>query len=184
MLNPDRVSVGGRSAPSSATEAADRRPAIALVILVAATATILGALGFQYIGHYQPCALCLMQRTPYYVGIPLAAAAALATWMRAPRLVAGCLFGALALLMIYNAGLGIYHSGVERHIWAGPASCAPSTSVGSAADMLGQLTEHPPSCTDITWSFLGVTFANANAVISALLAGLALLGARASLRQA
>ena len=37
-------------------------------------ATILGALAFEHFGGYQPCALCLMQRTPYYLGVPLAAA--------------------------------------------------------------------------------------------------------------
>jgi disulfide bond formation protein DsbB len=179
MLRPDPV-----PAAAYAVEPASRRPLLlALAILTLAAAAILGALAFQHIGGYQPCALCLMQRTPYYVGIPLAAAAALAAWARAPRLLTAAAFGLFAALMAYNAGLAVYHSGVERKLWEGPASCAPSTSVTSAGDMLGQLEEHPPSCTDITFSFLGVTFANANALISLALSGLAAAGAAASLRR-
>jgi disulfide bond formation protein DsbB len=44
----------------------------ALAIAAVGTATILGAYYFEYVLHYQPCPLCLEQRIPYYVGIPLA----------------------------------------------------------------------------------------------------------------
>jgi disulfide bond formation protein DsbB len=158
---------------------------LALLMLVIAAATILGALGFQYIGGYQPCALCLMQRTPYYLGIPVAALAAFAVRMQAPRLLAAALFGAFAVLMLYGLGLAVYHSGVEWKIWPGPASCAPSVGVGSAADMLSQLTnEHPPSCTDAPWRLLRLSFAGWNAVVSALLAGLALYAVALRLHRA
>ena len=42
-------------------------------------ATVGTALGFEHIGGYIPCKLCLEQRTPYYVGVPLMALAALAS---------------------------------------------------------------------------------------------------------
>ena len=38
-------------------------------------ATVGTALGFQHIGGYIPCKLCLEQRMPYYVGVPLMALA-------------------------------------------------------------------------------------------------------------
>ena len=156
---------------------------LALVMLLIATAAISAALAFQHLGGYQPCALCLMQRTPYYVGVPVAAAAAIAAGMRAPRLVVVLLFAGFAALMLYNAGLAVYHAGVEWRFWEGPAACAPSVGVNSAADMLNQLTMHAPSCTDATWRLLGLSFAGWNAIISALLTGLALLAIGRSLRQ-
>ena len=150
---------------------------LALLMLVIALGAILAALGFEHFGGYQPCALCLMRRTPYYVGIPLAAAAAAAAWARAPRPLVTLLFGAFAALMLYNAGLAVFHAGVEWRFWEGPASCAPSTTVGSAADMLNQIvTEHAPSCTDATWRMLGLSFAGWNAIISAALAALGAVG--------
>ena len=157
---------------------------LALTILVIAAATILGALGFEHIGGYQPCALCLMQRTPYYVGVPLAAAAAVAAWLGGSRTVLALVFGLLGLLMLYSLGLAVYHAGVEWRFWEGPASCAPSISIGSAADMLNQLeTTTAPSCTDAVWRFLGLSFAGWNVLVSALLAGLAGYATVLSLRR-
>ena len=43
-----------------------------LVLAVAMAAVVGTALGFQYIGGYIPCELCLMQRQPYYYAIPIA----------------------------------------------------------------------------------------------------------------
>jgi disulfide bond formation protein DsbB len=158
---------------------------IALAMLLLAGAAILAALGFEHLGGYQPCALCLMQRTPYYVGIPIAIAALLAILWGAPRRLTALLFTAFGLLMLYDAGLAIYHSGVEWAFWEGPASCAPSVSVQNAADMLNQLTtEHAPSCTQAAGRFLGLSFANANVVVTALLAALGFRGAVLSLRRA
>jgi disulfide bond formation protein DsbB len=151
---------------------------IAVIMLAVAAATILGALGFEHIGGYLPCALCLMQRVPYYVGIPVAATAALAAWWGAPRWVLVLLFGAFAALMLYNVGLASYHSGVEWGWWEGPASCAPSVGVSGVGDMLNQLTgTRPPSCTEATWRYLGLSFAGWNVLVSALLTALGAAGA-------
>src|SRR5437868_14630156 len=82
----------------------------AIVTAVAGAATILGAYFFQFVIGLAPCPLCLEQRIPYYVGIPLAVLVAIAAARQAPRpwLVAG--FAALALVMLIGAGLGVYHS--------------------------------------------------------------------------
>ena len=157
----------------------------AMLILALAAATILTALGFEHIGGYQPCPLCLMQRTPYYFSVPLAAAAALATWLRAPRLLLAILFALIAVAMAYNTALAAYHSGVEWRWWEGPAACAPSVGVNSAADMLNQLeNERAPSCTDAPWRMLGLSFAGWNVFASALLAGIALYGVVRAFRPA
>jgi disulfide bond formation protein DsbB len=49
-------------------------------------ATILGALGSQFIGGLQPCELCLEQRMSYYYGLPILLAV-LITWNRLPLAV-------------------------------------------------------------------------------------------------
>jgi len=151
---------------------------LALAMLAVAAATILGALAFEHIGGYLPCALCLTQRTPYYVGVPVAAIAATAVWRRAPRAVLMILFGAFAALMLYSAGLAAYHSGVEWGFWEGPAACAASSEPGSVEDLFTQLeTTHAPSCTEATWRLLGLSFAGWNVLVSAMLAALGLYGA-------
>jgi disulfide bond formation protein DsbB len=180
MLSPGPLPSAGYAAPAQAARGS--LVSIALLMLALAAATILGALGFEHIGGYQPCALCLMQRTPYYVGIPVAAAAAVAAWMRAPRAALALLFAAFAALMLYGAGLGAYHACVEWGVFEGPAACAPSVGVGSAADMLSQLGEHAPSCTEATWRFLGLSFAGWNLLVSLLLAAGGLVATAAAWR--
>ena len=41
------------------------------LMLFATAGAIISALGFQYIGGYDPCPLCLMQRYAYYAAVPL-----------------------------------------------------------------------------------------------------------------
>ena len=48
---------------------------LAGVAFVLGLAAILGALAFQFIGGLYPCELCLTQRWPYYIGLPLLALA-------------------------------------------------------------------------------------------------------------
>lgn len=175
MLNPDP-----RRALDLASDAAAvqrRALVLALAMLAVAAVTILGALGFEHIGGYLPCALCLMQRPPYYLGVPVAAAAVLAAWFHAPRILLAALFAVFALLMLYGGAIAIYHSGVEWGFWEGPAACAQAPSGGSAADLLSQLdTVTPPSCTEAIWRFLGLSFAGWNVLVSAFLAVLSLYG--------
>ncbi|KFE35306.1 disulfide bond formation protein B [Thioclava atlantica] len=125
------------------------------------------ALGFQAMG-YAPCHLCLLQRWPHLA----AALIGLATLaFRLPGWSA--LLGMIAALT--TAGLGIYHSGVERKIFAGPADCTSSAvdATMSAADLLKQINEAPlVRCDEIPWEMFGLTMANLNALASLALAGL------------
>jgi disulfide bond formation protein DsbB len=93
--------------------ARDRRTALAAALAIGMALVVGGALAFEHIGGYIPCALCLQQRTPYYVGIPVALLALLSATMRWPAMVTRALFLIAAALMAYGAGLGAYHSGVE-----------------------------------------------------------------------
>jgi len=159
---------------------------IALAIFAAAAATAGAALTFEHIGGYEPCALCLKERGPYYATIPLALAAFFAAWRRPNRLLATGAFAVIVLVMLYGAGLGVYHSGVEWQLWEGPSACAGGGSApASASAMLESLQPGNigPSCTIAVWRFLGLSFAGWNAIIAAglaLLAGLGLVRAYGS----
>jgi disulfide bond formation protein DsbB len=181
MRNP--LSIPADAAPLA--QESSTRPLLwfAALMLLIASATILGALAFEYIGGYLPCPLCLMQRTPYYIGVPVAAAVLMAVWVGAPRSILVLLFVAFAVLMIYGGGLAVYHSGVEWRFWEGPAVCAPSTGVSGLEDMLNQLeTTTAPSCSEAVWRFLGLSFAGWNAIVSLLLVVFGVLGVRAAWR--
>jgi disulfide bond formation protein DsbB len=152
----------------------------ALAILAIALAGILSALAFQHLGGYVPCALCYMQRYAYYAGIPLAGLSFLLA--RSGRLGSAAILLALCGVgFLANAGLGIYHSGVEWKWWPGPEVCGGGDLSAINGNLLDALKNAKPvSCNDAPWRLLGLSFAGWNVVISAGLAVLAVLGLRNS----
>src|SRR5262245_26747931 len=108
--------------------------------LFLAAAVILAALGFEYLGGYKPCPLCLEQRYAYYAGIPALFIGLIALSMGHGRLAAA-IFLAVALVFLANAGLAGYHAGVEWKLWAGPETCATAIEPlgGAKGGLLKQL---------------------------------------------
>lgn len=140
------------------------------------------ALGFQYIGGYIPCKLCLEQRIPYYVGIPVMLLATVSAVMRWPAWVTRGLLVVGGLLMAWGLYLGVKHAGVEWGFWAGPTDCgavaAPADTGGKGVlDALDTFV--PPSCDKAAWRdpVLQLSFAGWNAVMSLLLGVAAFRGA-------
>ena len=82
----------------------------AFVFLVG-LATILAAWGFQIIGGYVPCKLCLEERVPYYVGLPLVFVALVAALANAPAWIVRTALALTAIIFLYGAYLGTYHAG-------------------------------------------------------------------------
>ena len=141
--------------------------------------TVGTALGFQHIGGYIPCKLCLEQRIPYYIGIPIAVLALVAAAFKLPPLVVRGLLLVVALLMVWSIWLGGFHAGVEWGFWPGPTDCGavalPSSGGGSLLDQLDAVI--PPSCDQAAGRFLGLSFAGWNVVTSVILAGIAAVAA-------
>jgi disulfide bond formation protein DsbB len=122
---------------------------------------LLGAWGFQAIG-YAPCKMCLWQRWPHGASVALATVGLLFP------VAAVALLGALAALT--TAAIGAYHAGVEYGWWPGPSSCtggADALSGLSGSDLLSTAgTVDIVMCDQVVWSFLGVSMAGWNAVLS------------------
>ena len=148
----------------------------ALIVLLAAFATIAGAWIFEWAG-YLPCDLCLKQRWAYYAGIPLAAIAVLAAWSGYNG-TARVVLGLLAVIFVASAVFGVYHAGVEWGFWEGPAGCTGTAQqqAGSMADFMKQLkTVQIVRCDVVALRIFGVSLAGWNAVISLGVAGVALI---------
>ena len=144
------------------------------------TATVGTALGFQHIGGYIPCALCLLQREPYYWAVPVALGALVTAVFRLPAAVTRGLLGLVGLMMLIGLGMGVYHSGVEWGFWEGPATCSTSANglTTNAGNLLNDInTIKGPSCTEAALRVLGLSFAGWNVVASLALAAVAFHGA-------
>jgi disulfide bond formation protein DsbB len=149
----------------------------ALALLLAAGAIAI-ALGYQHLGGLEPCELCLKQRYAYYAGVPLLFLG-LVSLSAGQMRVAALLFGIVALGFLANAGLGVYHAGVEWQFWEGPAACSGAqqitTNAGNMLDALKQT--NVVRCDQAAWRFLGLSFAGWNVLASLFIA---FLGARAA----
>ena len=156
-----------------------------------AAAAIIVALGvlalaivyfFQYVLLIAPCPLCLEQRIAYYVCVPLAALLWLGAGNHAsPKvLIAG--FVVIVGVMLWNAGLSVYHAGVEWKLWVGPTDCSgPIDKFGSVTNMLNQLQRISlVRCDEASWRFLGISLAGWDVPLSLTLAAVAAWGAKAS----
>jgi disulfide bond formation protein DsbB len=123
-----------------------------------------GALGSQYIGGLHPCEMCYWQRWPHAAAIALAALAftSSAETHRSRTLV---LLAALAIAV--SGAIGVYHAGVELKIFEGMTSCTTTASAASNAELLEQLMWVPlVRCDQVQWSFLGISMAGWNAIVS------------------
>ena len=100
---------------ASMTSLARNEPVAAAAATIAAIglATIAGFLFFQYVLLYAPCPLCLEQRVAFYVAVPLAVMILLGLSVGASRKVLLLALLAIAVAMVWNAYLGVYHSGIE-----------------------------------------------------------------------
>jgi len=153
----------------------DATVAAALAVAAIGAATLLGAWFFQYGLGLAPCPLCLQQRVPYYVAVPLAVVVALASRRHAPRglIIAG--LGVVVVAMLINVGLGIYHSGIEWKWWPGPQDCSGPLSPLGSRGLLEQLQSiNVVRCDEAPWRFLGLSLAGYNVLTSGLMAALAL----------
>ncbi len=120
-----------------------------------------GAFLFQYLG-YPPCRMCLWQRWPHVAAIVIGVGALAVQGRLLPAL------GALAALT--TAGIGIFHTGVERDWWEGPASCT-GTGLGGldASDLLSTAGDRLVMCDKVSWELLTISMPSWNAIFSLIL---------------
>jgi disulfide bond formation protein DsbB len=157
------------------------KPAATAAAAIAAIglAALLGAYFFQFVMGLPPCPLCLEQRYAYYISIPLAAMILLGLSVGSSRKVLLLALLAIAVAMLWNASLGVYHSGVEWKWWPGPQDCSgavPNFSTGGS--LIDQMNKAKVvRCDEAAWRFLGLSLAGYNVLISLGLAAIAALGA-------
>jgi disulfide bond formation protein DsbB len=154
------------AAPAGAGGVSRLTAAKALALLLPA-GLLTGAYGSQYLGGLAPCEMCYWQRYAHLAGLAFALAA-LAGGRLPDR---GRSFVWLAALGILTSGaIGFYHAGVELHYFTGFTECTSQFGAGgSTQDLLNQIMAAPViRCDQVQWSFLGISMAGWNAILSIL----------------
>ena len=135
--------------------------------LVVCSASLLIAVWyFQYILGLVPCKLCYWQRLPHVFTVLIGS---FILFKPNFRKVGSLLALILICLGTFLAG---YHTGIEAALWPGPQSCS---AIGNLKDLSPELflqkilTTKVVRCDEVPWSFLQVSMAGWNFVISFLL---------------
>jgi disulfide bond formation protein DsbB len=133
----------------------------ALALLVPA-ALLAAAFGSEHLGGLFPCEMCWWQRWAHI------AALGFALLSFVPTADKGRSFVWLAALAIFASSLiGAYHAGVEAGIFEGFTRCAATGGGGSADEVLARIMRTPLiRCDQVQWSFLGISMAGWNAIVS------------------
>lgn len=141
----------------------------ALLILAGSVGPLGFALTSQYGFGLHPCELCIWQRIPYGVLVVVGVLAVLLrrrpVWMKRLLMLA-------ILLWLIEAGLGLYHVGVEQHWWESAGGCTASSGAGQSLDDLRAAILNAPlvSCDQPEFIFLGLSMAAWNMVLALVLA--------------
>jgi disulfide bond formation protein DsbB len=132
------------------------------------------ALVFAYVGQYvfglKPCILCLYERIPYMLGAVLAMVG----------IVYKKKFSILFLLIFISSTLlAAYHVAVERHIVTSK-SCGNNLNLAINIEELRKqlITQEQPSCDKVDFTFLGISLAGWNVLLSLLLSVSIIIGIR------
>ena len=135
-----------------------------LTALIVSALTLAAAWGFQMAG-YAPCDLCWTQRYPYMaiIGVAIIVSALKVKDKVLPLIV-------ITALAMWDAGVAIYHSGVEQKWWQGPQTCTGSSFDGGSTaitmDTLYNLESAVVRCDEIPWELFGLSMAAFNAMIA------------------
>ena len=126
---------------------------------------ILFALISEYVFGFAPCSLCLIQRYPHII------VAVTSVWLIFFRTHNVFLYPVNTLVMALSIILASYHVGVEQSIFQGPQSCSssnlPLVSEKSAEALLKEiLNTSVIRCNEVTWSFMGLSMATWNLILS------------------
>ena len=129
---------------------------------------ILFVLISEYVFGFAPCSLCLIQRYPHML------VAISSLWLIFFRTHDFFLYPVNTLVMALSIILASYHVGVEQSIFQGPQSCSSSNlslvSEKSAEALLNEiLNTSVVRCNEVTWTFIGLSMATWNLILSGAL---------------
>jgi disulfide bond formation protein DsbB len=138
------------------------------VAIAVPAALLAGAYGSEIWGHLFPCEMCWWQRYAHFVAL---AFALLSFALRSFPDRGRSLVWLAALAILTSGGIGAYHAGVEAGIFEGFTQCTSTVSGLAGEELLKAVMAAPiVRCDQVQFSFLGISMAGWNAILSILAA--------------
>ena len=138
---------------------------ILIYILFIISISLIGAFIIEYILGYEPCKLCVYERIPYIFSIFLI--------LEIIFLKKNIKFSLLliSLTFIVSSILAFYHFGIEQGFFIESFICESKkiSEILSKEELLDQLKSNSISCKVESFTFLGLSLAAINTVLSLIL---------------
>ena len=136
---------------------------VILSLVICSASVLLAVVYFQYMLGLAPCKLCVWQRFPHAFTVIIGSLI-----LFKPKFE---LVGTLLALTAIFLGMCIagYHAGIEATLWPGPKGCSGLMNLQELSPELFLqkiLTTKVVRCDEIPWSFLNISMAGWNLVIS------------------
>tara|TARA_B110001452_G_C14908661_1_gene317594 strand:- start:17 stop:502 length:486 start_codon:yes stop_codon:yes gene_type:complete len=137
-------------------------------VLIFSILSLSTAYFIQYVLGHKPCNLCIIERIPYIVSIILISLFFITGKFEKIILIIVLLF------FLFGTVVSFYHFGIEQGFFSESLVCnLGETGNLSKKDLLKQLENSSiVSCKDVTFSFLGISLATINTIISLILSGI------------
>ena len=136
------------------------------ILLMCSAALLITVLYFEYVLDLKPCKLCTWQRVPHIVVLFLG------LFILTKNSFKTTLCSLCTLLIFSGVLLSGYHVGVEYKLWSGPVTCSGNNlSTTLSANLFLEAILNTPivRCDEIKWSFMGISMAGWNFLISFVL---------------
>lgn len=145
-----------------------RAPAL---LAAAGVGAIAAALFMQHVVGVQPCILCVYQRVPYAAIAMLGLFAVVFGRHRGLRVA---LLGLIALAMLIDCGIAVFHVGIENHLWSATPGCGVPAPAASVEELRARMMAAPiVRCDEVSWSLFGISLAGYNIPLTLLIAAFA-----------
>ena len=135
------------------------------LILIFSVFALIAAYFIQYILGHKPCNLCLIERLPYISSIILVLLSLIL------KKFEKIIFILLALIFISATIISFYHFGIEQGFFQESLVCNSDNEISNLnkEDLLKELQKKTISCKDVSFTFLGLSLATINTIISLVL---------------
>ena len=138
------------------------------MIFLVSVLSLMFALTSQYVFGLEPCILCIYQRWPYAVTAGLAIIGLGTLYSEETAKYSSIMIFLSAIVFFVSALIAFYHVGVEQHWWVSAVEgCAVNFTQGSVEELVAMIDNRPAArCDEIAWSFLGISMAGYNTLLS------------------
>tara|TARA_B100000029_G_C17396713_1_gene895482 strand:+ start:192 stop:668 length:477 start_codon:yes stop_codon:yes gene_type:complete len=126
---------------------------------------LISAFVIEYALGYKPCKLCIYQRIPYFISLPLIAQILFIKKFEKITLLI------LSIVFFVSFVLAFYHFGIEEGFFQESAACVThEISNGLTKEqIMEKLKENRISCKNVNFRVLGLSLATINSIFSIVL---------------